>query len=128
MQNDSFEDKKTSKPNGRRGYQNGSHSEIEVSNEIDWTADRIYERSKKLLRFMEKRWEFSFNKEQLEKLVYISFAVDGREVPNELVKEQWEEVVGLGKKTPNEIEHITGGTELENLRIKFWITSDLGYQ
>lgn len=120
LQNDSFEDKKTSKTNGRRGYQNGSHSEIEVSKETDWTADRIYERSKMLLRFMEKRWGFSFNKEQLEKLVYISFAVDGREVPNELVKEQREEVVGLGKKTPNEIEHITGGTELENLRIKFW--------
>ena len=81
LQNDSFEDKKHSKSTGRRGYQNGSHSEIEVSKETDWTADRIYQRSKKLLNFMEKRWQFSFTKEQLEKLIYVSFAVDGRDIP-----------------------------------------------
>ncbi len=120
LQNDSFEDKKTSKSTGRRGYQNGSHSEIEVSKETDWTAERIHKRSKMLLQFMENRWEFSFNKDQLEKLVYVSFAVDGREIPNEIEKEELEETDAVSKKSPKAVEHIAGGTELENQRIKFW--------
>lgn len=83
LQNDSFYDKKTTKA-GRRGYENGCHSEIEVAKYNDWTAENIYTRSKKLLEFMENRWEFSFNSEQLDKLVYVNFAVDGRTVPEEL--------------------------------------------
>lgn len=83
LQNDSFPDKKAEK-NGRRGYKNGCHSEIEVSDNVDWTAECIYLRSKQLLHFMEKRWNFSFNQEQLDKLVYVNFAVDGREVPPEI--------------------------------------------
>ena len=83
LQNDSFYDKKTTKA-GRRGYENGCHSEIEVVKYNDWTAENIYTRSKKLLEFMENRWEFSFNSEQLDKLVYVNFAVDGRTVPEEL--------------------------------------------
>lgn len=83
LQNDSFYDKKTTKA-GRRGYENGCHSEIEVTKYNDWTAENIYTRSKELLEFMENRWEFSFNNEQLDKLVYVNFAVDGRTVPEEL--------------------------------------------
>ena len=83
LQNDSFYDKKTTK-SGRRGYENGCHSEIEVAKYNDWTAENIYTRSKKLLEFMENRWEFSFNSKQLDKLVYVNFAVDGRTVPEEL--------------------------------------------
>ena len=83
LQNDSFYDKKTTK-DGRRGYENGCHSEIEVAKYNDWTAENIYTRSKELLEFMENRWEFSFNNEQLNKLVYVNFAVDGRTVPEEL--------------------------------------------
>ena len=83
LQNDSFYDKKTTKA-GRRGYENGCHSEIEVAKYNDWTAENIYTRSKKLLEFMENRWEFSFNSKQLDKLVYVNFAVDGRTVPEEL--------------------------------------------
>ena len=75
--------KKTTKA-GRRGYENGCHSEIEVAKYNDWTAENIYTRSKELLEFMENRWEFSFNNEQLDKLVYVNFAVDGRTVPEEL--------------------------------------------
>lgn len=82
LQNDSFDDKKTSKYSGRRGYQNGSHSEIEVSKEADWSADRIYQRSKALLGFMENRWQFSFTSEQIDELIYVTFAIDGREIPN----------------------------------------------
>lgn len=81
LQNDSFDDKKTSKTFGRRGYQNGSHSEIEVSKETDWSADRIYQRSKSLLEFMENRWQFSYTSDQIDKLIYVTFAVDGREIP-----------------------------------------------
>lgn len=83
LQNDSFYDKKTTKA-GRRGYENGCHSEIEVAKYNDWTAENIYTRSKELLEFIENRWEFSFNNEQLNKLVYVNFAVDGRTVPEEL--------------------------------------------
>ncbi len=83
LQNDSFYDKKTTKAR-RRGYENGCHSEIEVAKYNDWTAENIYTRSKKLLEFMENRWEFSFNNEQLDKLVYVNFAVDSRTVPEEL--------------------------------------------
>lgn len=87
LQNDSFEDKKTSKNGGRRGYQNGSHSEIEVAKESDWTADRIYQRSKKLLEFMENRWKFSFTSEQMNKLIYVTWVNDGRAVPAPLSEE-----------------------------------------
>lgn len=83
LQNDSFYDKKTTKAR-RRGYENGCHSEIEVAKYNDWTAENIYTRSKKLLEFMENRWEFCFNNEQLDKLVYVNFAVDSRTVPEEL--------------------------------------------
>ena len=40
LQNESFDDKKTSKSNGRRGYENGSHSEIEVSKEPEWNGKK----------------------------------------------------------------------------------------
>ncbi len=83
LQNDSFYDKKTTKA-GRRGYENGCHCEIEVAKHTDWTAEHIYIRSRELLAYMENRWEFSLSKEQLERLVYVSFAADGREVPQEL--------------------------------------------
>ncbi len=83
LQNDSFHDKKITKA-GRRGYENGCHSEIEVAGNSEWTAEDIYARSKKLFRFMETRWGFSLNKEQMDRLIYVSFAVDGREIPAEI--------------------------------------------
>ena len=73
LQNDSFEDKKHSKTSGRRGYENGSHSEIEVSKLQDWTASEIYNRSERLLKFMQKRWNFEFTEEQMTKLIGLSF-------------------------------------------------------
>lgn len=72
LQNDSFEDKKRSKSTGRRGYENGSHSEIEVSKLQNWTALEIYNRTKKLLDFMQERWKLEFNEEQLNKLIGFS--------------------------------------------------------
>ena len=84
LQNDSFADKKNPQGDGRRGYTDGSHSEIEVSKESDWTAQHIYDRSVKLLHFMEERWQIALSEEQLKKLVYVTFVNDGREVPPEL--------------------------------------------
>ncbi len=121
FQNDSFYDKKTSKTSGRRGYENGSHSEIEVSKESDWTADRIYDRSKKLLEFMENRWQFSFTQEQMDKLIYVSYAKDDREIPAELPEEVKLEVTTESKtKTKQSGTAVIGGTDLEKQRQKFW--------
>ncbi len=86
LQNDSFEDKKHSKTTGRRGYENGSHSEIEVSKLTDWSAFEIYNRTEKLLVFMQERWDLQFDDEQSEKLIGLSFVYDGRDIPTELVK------------------------------------------
>ena len=116
LQNDSFEDKKASKNGGRRGYQNGSHSEIEVAQETDWTAECIYQRSKKLLEFMENRWKFSFTSDQLNKLIYVTWVNDDRPMPASLPKESEESVISLSKdKMP---EKPIGN--LERLQLKFW--------
>ena len=78
LQNDGFEDKK------KRAYTNGCHSEIEVAQEKDWTAEKIYERGMKLLSFMERRWGFRFGDGQKEELLHIGFIHDGREIPPEI--------------------------------------------
>lgn len=71
--------KKKSNPNKRhRGYANGCHSEIEVSRVKDWTAQEIYKRSKKLIEFMQRRWDFSLTEDQMEKLIYVDFAKEER--------------------------------------------------
>ena len=84
LQNDSFEDKKHSKTTGRRGYENGSHSEIEVSRNLDWDADAIHDRTIHLLEFMEKRWEIQMTEEQRNDLAYDGFIFDGRDIPPEI--------------------------------------------
>ena len=117
LQNDSFDDKKTSKSSGRRGYQNGSHSEIEVSKEADWSADRIYQRSKALLGFMENRWQFSFTTEQLNKLIYVTFAIDGREIPkpiDEMIDDKANEPAFKSSPT------VDTNQELGNQQLMFW--------
>ena len=118
LQNDSFEDKKISKMFGRRGYENGSHSEIEVSKEKNWTARKIYARSKALLQFMENRWEFSLTKEQMNKLIYVTFATDGRDVPEELPKD--EEIHSTAHTNGTKAVTNTEITDLGNQQFKFW--------
>ncbi|HNR02418.1 MAG TPA: DUF262 domain-containing protein [Anaerolineaceae bacterium] len=77
LQNDSFQDKKFAKYGDdghkmRNGYSDGSHSEIEVAQQSDWGPDQIRERGIKLLRFMEKRWDFSFaNDQERERLLFL---------------------------------------------------------
>lgn len=120
LQNDSFENKKSSKSSERRGYENGSHSEIEVSKETDWTADRIYNRSKKLLEFMESRWQISFTSEQMEKLIYVTFAVDGRPVKSELpIPTVSDKPTVKPDATPTSTPTLSDG-DLGNQQLLFW--------
>lgn len=59
LQNWKFKDKVRT-PEGTAGYFNGSYSEIEVSQETDWTPDHILERGLRLLDFLEERWKVKF--------------------------------------------------------------------
>lgn len=87
LQNDSFHDKKSPSSSGRRGYVNGSHSEIEVASEQDWTAQKILNRGLILLKFMESRWKVILPAEQNKHLLHIDFVNDGRALIPELPKE-----------------------------------------
>lgn len=82
LQNDSFPEKKAGIR--RRGYDSGSHSEIEVSKHEHWSPMSIYERGLQLLRFLESRWNIAFSDEQRRKLLHIEFVNDGREIGDAL--------------------------------------------
>ena len=112
LQNDSFQDKKNPTTSGRRGYINGSHSEIEVAQEDDWTAQNIFNRGLSLLNFMEKRWQLQFGSNEKVELLHVSFINDGREVPDEIPKTE---------PTPAPVIETT--RDLSNrhyLRLDFW--------
>lgn len=80
LQNQSFTDKKNAKynPGGqkiRNGYSDGSHSEIEVSQQNSWGPAQICDRGMRLLTFMEKRWNIPFrNDEQKRRVLFLDFA------------------------------------------------------
>ncbi|MBR4857720.1 MAG: DUF4268 domain-containing protein [Clostridia bacterium] len=84
LQNYGFDEKKHPQNSERCGYENGSHSEIEVAQKIKWDATEIYERTIKLLDFMQVRWNVNISAETKEILTFISFVNDGREIPAEL--------------------------------------------
>ena len=101
LQNDSFDDKKA------RGYANGSHCEVEISKEPDWTAEKIYQRGIKLLRFMEHRWNFCFESaEQMDELLHIGFVNDGRKIPEEITEENIAILTIDKKENLSRSEHI----------------------
>ncbi len=76
LQNYSFDDKKNGK-DGRRGYKDGSHSEVEVSRYDEWTPDTILDRGLKLIQFMEKRFDFIVpNKAERIKMLGLDFMID----------------------------------------------------
>jgi len=82
LQNYSFPDKKNPSSSGRRGYVNGSHSEIEVASEQDWSAQNILSRGLLLLGFIESRWGIKLSDEQKIHLLHIEFVNDGcAEIP-----------------------------------------------
>ncbi len=114
LQNDGFPDKKVSSVTGRRGYENGSHSEIEVAKETDWTADSILSRGFKLLSFMETRWGLHFNENQKMDLLHISFVKDGREQIPELPEPE----INSQESSYDVTE--TSKSDLELLRLDFW--------
>ena len=65
---------------------NGSHSEIEVANNRDWTAKCIYDRGMRLLEFMSERWSIQIADEQKRDLLNIEFVNDGRQSRPELLR------------------------------------------
>lgn len=116
LQNDCFDDKKHSKP-GRRGYENGSHSEIEVSKEADWDALHIYDRGMMLLRFIEKRWNISFGDDQQKvSILHLGFLTDGRAVPPEIPKPMTASTVTAISDTAD----IASNSDLPEKQLAFW--------
>jgi hypothetical protein len=79
LQNDSFPDKKNPSAAGRRGYVNGSHSEIEVAKEEEWTAKNILNRGLALLAFMQSRWQVELTETQKMDLLHVSFVNNERD-------------------------------------------------
>lgn len=115
LQNDSFADKKSSKSIGRRGYEDGSHSEIEVSRQADWDAQRILKRGMKLLKFIETRWDIKFKDEsQMLDLLHISFVNDGRVDVPEIAEPEVEEITA----SPTDTTRVLSERHL--LRMDFW--------
>jgi len=116
LQNDSFHDKKNPSSSGRRGYVNGSHSEIEVAFEQNWGAENILKRGLLLLKFMESRWGVVLSDEQKLQLLHIKFVKEGRalipELPGEKVSSQ------ITQQPPQESSRVL--TELNHLRFDFW--------
>jgi hypothetical protein len=56
----------------RNGYCDGSHSEIQVSQNLTWGPEQIRTRGLQLLKFMEERWQFRFkNEDEREKLLFL---------------------------------------------------------
>ena len=88
LQNDAFVDKKKPRYTRdgrslRNGYADGSHSEIEVSRYEVWGPEEIRERGIRLLRFMERRWDFQLADDRArEKLLFIG-NVDGEKPDGE---------------------------------------------
>jgi hypothetical protein len=89
LQNDCFADKKNPKYNDRRekirqGYNDGSHSEIEVAEYEEWNAQTILDRGLKLLSFMEKRWDLKFKDEDAKlELLFLGFMKEGQSDKND---------------------------------------------
>jgi len=121
LQNDCFDDKKHSKP-GRRGYENGSHSEIEVSRENDWDAQHIYDRGMMLLSFIENRWKISFEgDEQKSDILHLGFLSDGREIPPEIPETLKVKAPVKAAAPVDESGYFSDGSELSQKQLEFWI-------
>jgi len=116
LQNDSFHEKKNPSSSSRRGYMNGSHSEIEVASEQDWGPEQILNRGLYLLEFMESRWGITLSDEQKMQLLHNGFVKDNRALIPELPDED---------DSSQTKQHLPKGTsrvlsELQHLRLDFW--------
>ncbi len=116
LQNDSFHDKKNPSFSGRRGYINGSHSEIEVASLLDWNAQNILSRGLLLLNFMVARWGVALTDEQMKHLLHINFVNDRRasipELPEEIVSQP------IKKEFQEETEKVI--SDHHNKKYAFW--------
>lgn len=87
LQNDEYPSKKTGNNRRKRGYANGSNSEIEVASTYnDWNPATILQRGKKLISFMEKRWDLNFKNESILKVLGLEFMSIQRNPSPELEK------------------------------------------
>lgn len=77
LQNKDFTFKKrhTNQQGIETGYFNGSYSEIEVAQNNDWTASDILERGKKMLLFIQSRWDINFDEWEfdVDKILGLNF-------------------------------------------------------
>jgi uncharacterized protein with ParB-like and HNH nuclease domain len=116
LQNDSFPDKKNPSSSGRRGYLNGSHSEIEVASEQEWSAEHILNRGLLLLKFMGSRWGVALSDEQKMQLLHVEFVKDGKalmpELPDEKDSSQIKQQLSQGSSRVLSDRH--------RLRFDFW--------
>jgi len=89
LQNDDYPDKRNGNNKRKRGYKNGSQSEIEVADKYaEWTPFAIKERGLSLISFMEKRWDFTFDSDDERiKTLGIDFINDSRIISPELVRQ-----------------------------------------
>ena len=73
-----YDKKKVTPPDkAYSGYCDGCYSEREVANNYEeWDENSIYERSKKLLEFMQIRWGFVLDNKQMESLIFIRSATN----------------------------------------------------
>jgi len=62
-----FKKKHTNKDGSEVGFFNGAYSEIEVSSYENWTPIEIQKRGKKMLSFLEERWEVDFEEWEISK-------------------------------------------------------------
>lgn len=91
--NSSFQNKpfleKVGNNNNTIGFKYGSFSEIELTNNKQWSAVEILERGIKLLKFMEKRWEIDFGGvENMVSFVNLEFVLkkEGLKIHNKALK------------------------------------------
>ena len=75
LQNYSFDDKKHGLDR-TRGYENGSHSEMQVAKCLEWTPEEILNRGLTMISFMEKRYDFVIpNKAERLKMLGLDFMI-----------------------------------------------------
>ena len=75
LQNYSFDDKKHGLDR-TRGYENGSHSEMQVAKCLEWTPEEILNRGLTMISFMEKRYDFIIpNKAERIKMLGLDFMI-----------------------------------------------------
>lgn len=70
-----FKKKHQNKEGNEVGFYNGAYSEIEVSSYPNWTPLEIEKRGKKMLSFLEERWDINFEGWEIdkEKLMQLDF-------------------------------------------------------